>query len=88
MDEGGVNVIVISKKAFAILLKNTKFNDKWDCLDPNVTESLAHTKVTESILDWCAIRIYRIDWYNGLREVRVERNLLDGFLLTIAWEPS
>jgi hypothetical protein len=58
----------------------------WDCLDPNVTESLAHLKVTETILEWCTIRIYRIDRYNELRKVLVERNLFDGFLLTIVWE--
>ena len=86
MDEGGVNLIVISNKAFPKLLKNALFTAKWESIDPNFTESVAHTKLTEFIIEWCAIHIYRIDLYNELRKVLVERNLFDGFLTTVPWE--
>ena len=85
-DEGGVNVIVISNKDFTKLLKNAPFNDKWDCLDPDVTESLAHIKVIECVLQWCAIHIYHIDRYNELRVALVKMKLLDAFLATADWK--
>jgi hypothetical protein len=85
-DEGGVNNIVIPKKDFRNLLSNKVFKAKWECLDPNVTESLAHSKVTECIIQWCIVYIYRIDRYNELRKVLVERDLFDHFLITIVWK--
>ena len=87
-DEGGVDNIVISNKDFPKLLNNDVFKAKWECLDPNVTDSVAHSKVIECIIQWCAIHIYRIDRYNELRVVLVERNLFDHFLTTVVWEAS
>ena len=86
MDEGGVNVIVINNKDVSKILKNAIFTAKWDCLDSTLTESLAHMQVTECVLEWCAIHIYRIPRYNELRKVLVERDLFDDFLATVAWE--
>ena len=86
MDEGGVNVIVINNRDVSKILKNAIFTAKWDCLDSTLTESLAHMQVTECVLEWCAIHIYRIPHYNELRKVLVERDLFDDFLATVAWE--
>ena len=86
MDEGGVNVIVINNRDVSKILKNAIFTAKWDCLDSTLTESLAHMQVTECVLEWCAIHIYRIPRYNELRKVLVERDLFDDFLATVAWE--
>ena len=86
MDEGGVNVIVINNRDLSKILKNATFTAKWDCLDSTLTESLAHMKVTECVLQWCAIHIFRIDHYNELRVALVKMKLLDDFLATVEWK--
>ena len=86
MDEGGVNVIVINNRDLSKILKNATFTAKWECLDPTLTESLAHMQVTECVREWCAIHIYRIPHYNELRVALVDMKLLDDFLATVEWK--